>query len=389
MKRAAGASRRRVTSRHSTMGSFPRHSESGPHRLPSTPSTARKFAVSIVGLHVPLLFLGCSSPDRARSADRSSESLEVVWSSTVTLGAPIAVEVVGPWLVVLDAFGDSVLTLLNRGDGRFIGRLGRRGEGAGEFVGPQSITRDARATAFWVHDMRLGRITRFELDSHGAARDTTMVRFNVPATILDPHRIEGGFVTLGLFDGGRLAFVGDSGQLRRYAGDVPRDPSRSDVPPSVLQHAFQASLAVGPSGAPLVVANRHASLIELYGRDGVVLRVIDGPGRIRPVYDVRATAAGPALTSGDDLVFGYIDVVVTERAILALFSGRRRRDFPGRANFAQTIHVFRHGGGLASVATLPGDAIAIALSATDSLLYVAVHDPEPAIVAVDARTLLR
>jgi hypothetical protein len=65
---------------------------------------------------------------------------------------------------------------------------------------------------------------------------------------------------------------------------------------------------------------------------------------------------------------------------LALYSGRTRDAFPGRANYGSTIHEFGWDGQLRAVYELDSDVISIAWSGEDERLYAVRHDPVPGVV---------
>jgi hypothetical protein len=333
-----------------------------------------------------------STPDARESrtdSDVDSVQLATLWKSTAEMGLPAAIIRVGERLAVLDVYGDSVIVMFDASSGVLASRFGRRGGGPGEFRGPQSLARDTSAAALWIHDLELGRLTRFGLDASGVPHDTLLVTLSVAAAVLGPKWRPDGFIALGFFDGGRFAIFAPDGSLVRYVGAMPTLESGEKVPAHVVQHAYQGKMDIGPSGTPMAVADRHASLIELYHVDGTPIRKIEGPVRFRPVFTVVDRAGGAVFATDDDLVFGYTDVVVLRDRIFALYSGRRRRDYPGRAVYGGSVHVFSYSGVLRSVAILPSDAIAMAASERDSALYIAVQDPEPAIIALNAAPLLR
>lgn len=65
---------------------------------------------------------------------------------------------------------------------------------------------------------------------------------------------------------------------------------------------------------------------------------------------------------------------------LALYSGRTRGEFPGRANYGTFVHEFTWEGALRAIHKLDADVITIAWSEPDRKLYAVRHDPLPAIL---------
>lgn len=81
--------------------------------------------------------------------------------------------------------------------------------------------------------------------------------------------------------------------------------------------------------------------------------------------------------------FGYLDTAPTAEGVFALYSGRTREAFPGRANYGSTIHFFAWDGELMESYELDADVISIAYSEEDGILYGVRHDPVPGVVMYD------
>lgn len=75
-----------------------------------------------------------------------------------------------------------------------------------------------------------------------------------------------------------------------------------------------------------------------------------------------------------------VDVVARESHVYALFSGRTRRGFPGRANFGAYIHVYAWDGSLVRVYELDTDALSLTVERDGSRLYVLRHHPSPGVI---------
>lgn len=316
------------------------------------------------------------------SALRPAPLASEVIAEPIDLGLPFELEVVGPHLVVLDAASDSSVLVFHKQDGRIVRSFGRRGHGPGEFEGAWSVDPVLGSDReFWVYDASLHRLTHVDLerDFGGISRPgDRLINLIAEATVLDPAWLDSIFVSLGFFQSGRIAHFDAEGRFLRTVGPLPQDAE--DVPPQVLQHAFQSTLKPNPSRTLLAVATRHADRLEIYRPDGTLVAAAKPPFGFLPNFQVRQRRGQPSMATGDDLRFGYVDLAASEEHIYALFSGRTRRGFPGVANFGEYVHVYDWTGQLVAVFELDSDALAIAVDPSDGTLYALRHDPRPAVV---------
>ncbi len=155
----------------------------------------------------------------------------------------------------------------------------------------------------------------------------------------------------------------------------------------MVQHVFQATLAIHPNRELIVAATRHASNIEIYRTDGTVVGVFEGPLPVEPRYEIQNSAGRPTMATGSDLRFGYLDVTASAKHIYALFSGRTRAGFPGAANFGRFVHVFDWTGNFELAFELDAAVLTIAVDEDGHSLYATRHEPEPAVLRYTVRVL--
>jgi hypothetical protein len=148
----------------------------------------------------------------------------------------------------------------------------------------------------------------------------------------------------------------------------------------VLQHAYHIKLAATPSRTLFAVATRHADQVEIYRADGTRLTLANPPFGFFPEIVVQERGGTPALATGPDLRFGYIDAAATETRLYVLFSGRTRRGFPGTAHYGKYVHVYDWAGSLSEVFQLDAAALAIATNPDTQDLYAIRHHPTPAVI---------
>jgi hypothetical protein len=340
-----------------------------------------------------VLAVGCGDVTPKRAEDEPAmldhAGLEVVQlESTVlheseTLGIPFDIAVVGPNLVVIDLATDSVLHVIDRTTGRMMRSFARRGAGPGEFEGVWSLDPVPHSLhEVWVYDAGLHRLTYVSLrdDWFEAKRlGEKSINLRSDATLTGPVWVNPTTIlSLGLLVAGRIAVLDDHGVQQRTIGELP--PGGSNIPPSIRQHAYQATLVPHPERQLLAATSRHASRVEIYRADGSLVSAFDGPLLFEPRFTVEQAARGPVMATGSDLRFGYVDATATNKYLLALFSGRTRRGFRNRASFGGFVHVFDWSGTFQRALQLDTSVITIAVDEQASVLYAVRHDPEPAIV---------
>ncbi|MBE0594005.1 MAG: hypothetical protein IH616_16550 [Gemmatimonadales bacterium] len=290
-----------------------------------------------------------------------------VVNASDALALPTGLALVGDYLVVLDAASDSVLHVVDRRDGSLFRSLGRRGRGPGEFDGPWSLdVAEGAAPAVWVWDVPLRRLTHVPLtpDSDAPLRETRQLRLADGVVLTEPRWLGADtIVSPGLAADTRLVLYGPAGQ--RIGGLGRGVPLEAGQP----FQATQAELALRPDRRRLAVANRYVSRIDLVGTSGALAVTVEGPVSVnegRPIVELDR--------------FAFVDVAATAEHVVALFSGRTRADFGGRAVFGACLQVFDWQGALKGAYRLDSDVIAIAVAQDESAIYGVRHLPVPAVV---------
>lgn len=300
------------------------------------------------------------------------------------LALPSDIAIVGSNLMVIDIASDSAILVVNRETGDLVRMFGRRGEGPGEFTRAWSLDPvQGSHSECWVYDMALGRLTYVDLRDEffdEGRLGARIVNLRSNARSWGPVRTASAntSISLGFYSAGRLGVYDAQGKQRATVASLP--PGASDVPPNVRQHAYQATLTPHPSRTLFAAATRHASLIEIYRSDGALVTVSDGPLHVEPKYETRYDGDRPAMATGADLRFGYVDASGSNRYVFALFSGRTREGASGRHYLGRFVHVFDWQGTFIQAIELDADVIAIAVDEDSRVLYGLRHDPHPAIV---------
>lgn len=280
-------------------------------------------------------------------------------------GLPTQIVVDGVYLHVIDRYGRSAVVAVNRDSGNIARSFGRKGEGPGEFMTPVSLVAIGSEVA--VLDAGLNRITWLAADANTntyTVSRTTQISLESVVTDFSVAS-DDRFLVAGFLGVNRLAHLTREGGFLGHVG-VP--PNVDGLPAERRSEVFQGSLRSDVSGTRHVVTSRFASHIEIFDDAADEMRTAWGPERFEP-------RSGRYVTR-----FGYLDSAPMSDGFLALYSGRTREEYPGRANYGAIIDEFGWDGTHRARYELDADVITIAWSEPDRRLYAVRHDPIPAIL---------
>lgn len=331
---------------------------------------------SWLALAVPLV--GCE----ARRDPTAPLHAEVVFEGSV-LGQPADLAVVGGHLIALDNVAETAVHVVDRGTGRLVGSVGRRGGGPAEFRGPWSIVTDPAAPdVVWVFDLERSRLVGIPLGPGLTdGRAWRGIQLGTVQPIISPVWIdERRLLSPGLFTTeGRLAAFDREGKHLGMAGRAPDIPG--DIPLQVKHHAWQSVATVNRARGLIALALRHADRVQVLDTTGTMVAEGRSDAPFDPVFRVGMHGGTPVFDGGEGLRFGYVDVTATPERIFALYSGRRRKDHPGGgAVFGRRVDVFDWSGRRLEQLTVDEDLLQIAVDPAGSTLYGVRHLPEPALV---------
>lgn len=193
-------------------------------------------------------------------------------------------------------------------------------------------------------------------------------------------------IAVGFFEEGRFLLLDRNGEVIRALGVIPL---ADHIPPVAAQQALQPSLATRPRGTHVVIGSRYASRLDIYDVKSGELVPARSPAGFGPPLTVIRRGDLPVFVSDAHTRFGYLDVTATNDRIYALFSGRTRAGFPGRANMGSEIHIFDWAGELQGAVSLDCEAVHIVVNVGDQLLYAISHNPQPAVYGYDLREVDR
>jgi hypothetical protein len=304
--------------------------------------------------------------------------------ATEALALPTRMRRVGPYLVVLDRYAERKVHLFDAATGALLASAGRDGDGPAELRVPWSVKPDPEGEGFWVLDVGLARLAHYRIERPASgtavlAPDRTL-RLETPAPLTDFTLLaDGSVLASGFFPEGRFADFAPDGRFRGPLGALPE--ADGDVPAGVLLQAWQGRMSDFAGGSRIAIAYRHAGRLGVFDSSGRQVREIAGPFDFAPVFQVGAGERGPAMVAGDDFRLGYVDLAVSDRYLLGLFSGRTVGRAGPDAAFGRHVHVFDWEGRLVAAFELEADAIAIELGPDGTELLAVGHDPVPSIRA--------
>lgn len=318
---------------------------------------------------------GCRKPDPYSAAVNLKG---IVLISSDSLHAPQNIALVKSYLVVGDATIHAIQAY-RADDGAYAKTLGRFGKGPGEIIMPSCLNPSTEQPGIiWVFDLQVMRLTEFDVDKEKHLRTidlTSGLPYN-PVLMGDSLILSCGL----LYVGGRFGIYDSTGKFIRNVGIIP-EGSAANVPVQLHLQAYQSTLRVNPRKSLLVVGTRYGDRLDILKADGEILRTVHGPVSANPFYTVVSAGGTPVMATDEKkTLYGYIDIAVTEKYIFALFSGRTRNDFPGRANFGNHVHVFDWDGKIIRAYNLDSDVLSIAVDGDGRYLYGIQHEPRIAVI---------
>ena len=284
------------------------------------------------------------------------------------LGMPTRLVLHGDEVLLVDRFRGEAIFGVDRRSGEVTWSFGPKGEGPRELKSPKALVVVGQDLA--VLDAGLNRISWLTPDaadgSYSFLGTTQIVSKSVPTDF--SLSAEGPFVVSGFLGNQRLGQVSREGAFLRHLGAAP---DVDELPPPRRAEVFQGTLRSGHNGRLHVATSRFASHIDVLDDETGGLRTIWGPERFAPhagKYETR---------------FGYLDSAPMSDGFLALYSGRTRDEYPGRANYGAIVDEFGWDGTHRARYELDSDVITIAYDESERTLYAVRHDLVPAILVYE------
>jgi hypothetical protein len=341
----------------------------------------------LVVLAVLSLLSACVEPSSDPSADaRWSDVLPAAVHEFVPpeeLGVPNRILVAGDLIFVSDPVADTLLHVFSSSDGRKLGSVLPRGQGPGEALGVFQLDHDPLGVrVFDLQQQRSLVLHDVSAELDPASIRVEVVAFRLPFPIQAPVQLDSGeLVATGFFAEGRLAFLSRAGEPSTFRGPVPgRD---LEMEPFFAQQVYVGTLRYLPARRRLVVANRHADLIEIYDEAGESQGILRGPLGFEPRFTVVRELEGDVASSGQDLRFGYVDLALTPCWLVGLYSGASRQEAPGEASMGRELHLFSWDG--VDRIRVPLDAVllGVAVNPLSGMIYGTRPHPLPGVLRIE------
>lgn len=158
---------------------------------------------------------------------------------------------------------------------------------------------------------------------------------------------------------------------------------------NLVRSLNMTQLDVAPAGDKVAVACQWNDRINIYDLKTMALeRSIAGPVVTKLDFSVVNVAEKPVFTLSDESRYSYLDVAVTDRDIVALYSGREMRKHRTSLGLGEQLHIFTWDGRLRGIWYLKEPLQQIALDPATHTLYGLRWKPSMAVVAINIQQVL-
>ena len=334
-----------------------------------------------------LLLFSCSKTDKLKSTYESfpnSKSLKgTVVNFNESFFLPQFISYIDNRLVILDNWKNKAIHIFDLNTQKRLGSGGIIGSSSGEVLSAWTIT-NIDNKSFWVYDLTQGKLVNFNIDSVIKSTDyhpTKQIKFSTDSMhCYFPILLNDSLIVSPSYSkNGRIAYLNKNGKLIKSIGAYPLDLFKGGAN-RINSQAYQSAITSNPSQNKIALAARYADQIDVFKSSGEELFTIIGPDRFIPEYKLTTVFNNPVVQFSPKSRFGYLYMQSTDKYIYALYSGRSRKDFPGKANFGQSIHVFDWDGNPIKEYKLDQDIFAFAINEKENTLYAIQHYPKSQVV---------
>jgi hypothetical protein len=260
-----------------------------------------------------------------------------------SIGNPVDLICVGKYLILLDNHpikGRGKIQVFDKRSLKFISSSGYYGSGPGELTSPiglNNIPNDS--TKFSIYDLALKRLTIYEI-KNGEVKVNNMITLKHGLPYF-PVVIDTLIFSLDFnLEDSRISVYNMEGNYIKSIGKL-LPGLKKGVPARIHTHASQGRLRATPDGRFLVVVAVYSDIIDIYDREGNLIKRFHGPLNVTPIYNVVTNNGVPIMAVDiEKAIWGYINVSLTENFIYARFTGEK---FKERAD-GKYIHVYDYNG---------------------------------------------
>jgi len=260
-----------------------------------------------------------------------------------SIGNPMEIICVGKYLILLDnqpIKGRGKIQIFDKRSLEFITSSGHSGSGPGEIISPIGLNNiPGDSTKFSIYDLALKRLTVYDIRSGNVeVYKVITLKHGLPYF---PVVIDSLIFSLDFnLEDGRISIYDMGGNYIKSIGRL-LPGLRKGVPAFIHTHASQGRLRASPNGKFLVVIAVYSDIIDIYDKDGNLIRRFHGPLNVTPIYNVATSNGSPVMAVDiEKAMWGYVSVSLDENRIYARFTGEK---FKERAD-GKYLHIYDYNG---------------------------------------------
>lgn len=294
------------------------------------------------------------------------------------------------YLVLLDSKpldDDKQLRIYDLKSCKFLYAIGSIGAGPGEFRQGMSFNKISDGeNGFSLLDLSSKKVIIYKNDPSGKLNYSEAISLKEGRAYMPVIVNDSTIYSLGLeLFSGRFAKYNYKGNLLETLGDIPPGKEK-DTPVPVHLQACKGILRMTPDANKFVVSYQFADLIDIYDKKGKLLKRILGKIGTTPKYRTIVRGGYPTFILDDkEAMLGYLDIRVTDKYILALFSGESAATAQYESN---KIQVFNFEGTLIKTLILDTKISQIEIDYNNNRLLAVSFFPLPMVYSFDLEKIL-
>lgn len=292
------------------------------------------------------------------------------------LGGPKEMALSDSILAVIDAKSDSMLLFFDVKAGKYLGKVGIRGQGPSEFTVLSSLEPQS-GSSFSFFD--INKKTYYYTNSITSDDVRFTPAFRVDSGLpLEIHPMANGrFLAPGIYEKYRYCVLDSGGQVCSTFGEWPyRDEDEKKVSGTIRSQAYMFSIAASPSKTKFVASLLSANMLSFYQLEKDSLHLLKESILTYPDYEYRNSPTNYSGTTRNTPLH-YLCAACTEDYVYILYSGKKFSEC-GLATFrGDIIYVYNWNGD--KIAMMKSDKMLkeICLSEDEKSMYAIAYDPDP------------